>query len=173
MRKRNTNRATAFSRDLQRKLSRREKFNNRMGVKYWRMNWPLPNTTHETVDVAGIRDDGSPAVLIEAELLRDDPANNVVKVWKWAEKNERRQRFLFLQAFSKAYLRRKRRQRANAQFIAKRMLKEISKVVTYKQVRLNYNPRPGAKIDGGRRQHQAYNLAYSVIRLGRSMPRAL
>jgi len=106
--------------------------------------------------------------VVEAELLREDPASNVIKVWKWATENQNRPRkILMIQAFSKAYKTRKNRAKQLATFIGKRMDSDVSGI-TYVGIDFPYNPRPGGKIGAGRRRFHAHKLARRVMRLFRS-----
>jgi len=47
-----------------------------------------------------------PCVLVEVELKKDNPVENVVKIWHWADcdkRNKKVRRILFLHAFSAHY----------------------------------------------------------------------
>lgn len=79
-----SNRATEFSKDLRRFLADHRGLSTKIGVEDWRRNWKPKTIRSECVDVVDVRRDGTPAVLIEAELRRDDPVCNVLKIWKWA-----------------------------------------------------------------------------------------
>ncbi len=164
-----TDRATEFSKDLRRCLQDSHgAFNRALGDLKWHVNWKPRGISRESVDVVGVNGRGREVILIEAELLREDPASNVVKIWKWATEGKLRKHILFVQSFSKAYLNKKRERRARASFVAKRMVKELPSIL-YKEVRLNYNPRPGGKVGAGRRRHHSQNLAASVVRLGKAL----
>lgn len=163
----NTNRATEFSNDLKRVLEKNRNFGEKLGVSKWVKNWRVPGT-HETVDVAGLRSTSSPVVLIEAELLREDPASNVVKIWKWAQGQGSRQKFVLFQAFSKVYRGRKLERKARAMFVGERMVKEVRNAI-YAPVNFDYNPRPGGKVGAGRRCHHAQLLAGRIVRRGQKL----
>jgi hypothetical protein len=156
-----SNRATEFSKDLHAALrGSKNKLRKKFGGVEWRKNWAIHGG--ETVDVVGL-DQGQPVVLIEAELLREDPSSNVIKIWKWAHEEKLKRPVLFVQSFTKPYRGRKKERFNRARFVAARMNKEFPNI-TYKAVRLGYNPRPGGKRGAGRRAHHARNLAYTVIR---------
>jgi hypothetical protein len=165
LRKIPSNRATEFSKDLLRALTgHKKRLRKKFGGLVWRKNWPIRGG--ETIDVVGLSQDG-PVVLIEAELLREDPSSNVIKIWKWAHETGLKRRVLFVQSFTKPYRGRKRERLNRARFVAARMNGEFPNI-SYKAVRLAYNPRPGGKVGAGRRRHQARNLGFSVIRLWNS-----
>jgi hypothetical protein len=54
------------------------------------------------VDVAGLKGK-SPRVLVEVELKKDNPVENVVKIWRWANGEKNRKHILFIHAFSALY----------------------------------------------------------------------
>jgi len=158
--KKSTNLATQFSEDLAKMLMGRKRHRKKFGGLVWKKNWTLDGGG--TVDVAGIDSQNRALVLIEAELRREDPASNVVKIWKWAHDKKFRRGCLFIHCFSKAYRGSKQRALARARFAAERMTKEFPRI-RYKEVRLGYKPR--GRVGAGRRAHQAKNLGFSVIRL--------
>jgi hypothetical protein len=164
--RKSTNRATEFSKDLARSLKKHVRFDRKFAGLVWEKNWhPRLNST-ETVDVAGLDKNRDPVVLIEAELLREDPASNVVKIWKWAHETDFRGQCLFIHSFAKAYRGKKREARKRTAFLAKRMEEEFPNI-RYVGVGLGYNPRPRGKVGAGRRHHHAKNLALSVVRMWR------
>lgn len=158
-----TNRATEFSKDLVRFLNRHPRFNEKYGLS-WERNWFSNEEKFGSVDVVG-ESRGKPRIFIEAELLRDHPASNMVKLWDWATKKAPG-KILIVQAFSKAYRGKKRRVRALSEFIGKKMAKEI-RGIRYIAVNMKYNPRPGGKKGAGRRRHHAHELGARVQRLCR------
>jgi len=164
------NRATEFSKDLHAALrGHKKRLRKKFGGIEWRKNWVIGRG--ETIDVAGL-DQGRPVVLVEAELLREDPSSNVIKIWKWAYQTKLRRPVLFVQSFTKPYRGRKKERFNRAQFVATRMKNEFPNI-KYEPVRLDYNPRPGGKKGDGRRKHHARNLAYSVIRKWNSFQKSL
>lgn len=171
---RSTNRATAFSNDLQRSLNKHNKaLGNKLGILCWHMNWPIPRLG-QTIDVVGLRKDNdpSPLVLIEVELLREDPSSNVAKIWKWATGTGSRSKFVLIQAFSKAYRKKKYERRMLAEFLGERMANEL-RHATYVPLDLDYNPRPGGKVGAGRRCYHAKLLAQNLASRGQELRQAL
>ena len=156
-----TNRATEFSKDLLNALKSHRDFTKRVGVDNWEKNWALPKHG-ETVDVVGLRDK-RPVILIEVELLREDPASNVVKIWKWAKDKKVSGAFVLIHAFSKMYRRSKKERKERAQFLGERMVKELPNA-EYLPINFRYKPRPGGKVGAGRRRHHAYRLAIQIAR---------
>jgi hypothetical protein len=158
-----TNRATEFSKDLVRFLNEHPRFNERHGLT-WVRNGMSNEVRLGTVDVVGSTSRGI-RVVIEAELLREDPASNVTKLWKWFVENKKRQKkILMIQAFSKVYRGRKYRAKELATFIGERMQKEISGI-RYVSKNFSYNPRPGGKRGAGRRRFHARKLGMSVMQI--------
>jgi len=164
--KKSTNRATRFSQDLVDALTKHKRFDRRFGKLSWKKNWPLRKTGGETVDAVGLDAKKRPVVLIEAELLREDPASNVLKIWKWAYETNFTRPCLFIQSFTKPYRGKKKERRKRTAFLAERMHRDFRNI-RYIPIALGYNPRPGGKVGAGRRHHHAKNLALSVIRLWR------
>ena len=166
-----SNRATEFSKDLIRELKKKYAFNKKTGIDEWKKDWKPKGVSHGGVDVAGIRkmkDKDVPIILIEAELRRDDPPANILKIWMWAREKRIPRNPLLLQAFSKAYDDDKKEQKYRAIFLGRRMRKDLRESM-YRAVRLGYRPRAGGKVGAGRRHHHAQNLAASVVRICRSL----
>lgn len=166
-----SNRATEFSKDLVRELKKRNAFNGRVGIEEWKKDWKPEGVSHGGVDAAGIRKAGKkdlPIILVEAELRRDDPPANILKVWMWARQHKIRKNLVLLQAFSRAYDNDKKEQKNRATFLGKRMMEDLRKFI-YKEIRLGYRPKAGGKVGAGRRHHHAQNLAASVVRIGRRL----
>ena len=166
-----SNRATEFSRDLVRELKKKDAFNKRAGIEKWEKDWKPKGITHGGVDAASIRTVGDkefPIIMVEAELRRDDPPANILKIWMWARKKKIQKNPILLQAFTKAYDNAKKEQKDRAKFLGDRMKKDLKKSI-YRDIRLGYNPRAGGKVGAGRRHHHAQNLAASIVRVGRSL----
>jgi len=163
-------RATEFSKDLKRALEKHMSFMRRSGIVEWKKEWKPEGVRHGGVDLAGLNRKEQAVILIEAELRRDDPAGNILKVWMWARKRSRNlsRRFVFLQAFARAYYKTKAEQRRRSLFLADRLCRDI-KPARYRPIRLHYNPRAGGKRGAGARTHHATNLALSVVRHGRAL----
>jgi len=99
----------------------------------WTRGWSAERQRWK-VDVAGHPTNGGPLVLIEVELKKDNPVENVVKIWRWAKEEKKSQRILFLQAFSSLYLKpkqnahkaKKQKQYVRSCFIGERMMSDRS-----------------------------------------------
>ena len=88
----------------------------------WKVGWG-PKGYRWKVDIAGLKDD-KPVILIEAELKKEDPAANVIKVWRWAIEQKNKKRIHFIQGFSKLYWHAKIQRRERTEFIGERMAKD-------------------------------------------------
>jgi hypothetical protein len=146
----------------------------------WKTNWNLKGFRWR-VDLAGL-DGDRPCILIEAELKKDDPAANVIKIWSWAREQRNSHPILFVQGFSKLYWTSKTTLRERASFVGERMAEDGLKI-KYRAVRIgyvnkngqwvHYNPRvaPGfhAKQGAGRLRLAAQGLAKEVARLERKV----
>src|SRR5579871_1168368 len=69
----------------------------------WKTGWSADNQSWK-VDVAGLSKSGEPRVVIEVELKKDNPVENVVKIWRWAKEEKKTHHILFVQAFSSHYI---------------------------------------------------------------------
>jgi hypothetical protein len=93
------------------------------------------------VDVVGLKNN-VPAVLIEIELKKDNPVENVVKIWHWRTKKRNEGSILFVQAFSAHYLNpsdknstpSKAKQYRRAVFIGRQMAKDRLLRIRYKDL---------------------------------------
>jgi hypothetical protein len=160
-----TNRATAFSKDLVRFLNKQNVFNDQHRIS-WHRNWFSNDEKCGSVDVVAVtRKTNKPRVFIEAELLREYPASNIVKLWHWG-KQKHPGNVLIIQAFSKAYRVKKRTVRELSEFIGKEMQRSI-KGMHYLSEPMKYNPRPGGKVGAGRRRFHAHKLGWRVLTLCR------
>ena len=119
------------------------------------------------VDVAGFEGEGFdrdelkgkiPSVLVEVELKKDNPVENVVKIWRWADrnKNKKAKRITFLHAFSAHYHVEgssstnarlkdppKTKQYERAVFIGKQMKKDRTLHIDYKKLLIHTTTRAG------------------------------
>jgi hypothetical protein len=152
-----SNRATEFSNDLKDAFDEIARHTRRPRITQWVKNWALRG---ETVDVVGLEGD-TPKVLVEAELLREDPASNVLKIWQWVAERKIPNRVIVIQAFSKAYQKRKKPRKKRAVFIGEKFVQEF-KAARYEPMDFPYNPRPGSKVGGGARKKQAIKLAKRI-----------
>jgi len=91
----------------------------------WETGWSEKGQSWK-VDVAGSpnKKSGRPLVLIEVELKKDNPVENVVKIWRWAKEKKKKQRILFIQAFSFHYYKTKKKQYNRSIFIGERMMED-------------------------------------------------
>ena len=152
------NRTDAFAHDLCRYL------NEKTGDSYqWTPAWRPPDKQgHESVDAGGEpkRKNGK-LILIEAELRRDAPLTNAVKIWKWSKQQRVRSSFILVQAFSR-YYGPKDSKRQNAEFVGHEMAQYLG--VRYIPVSFSYKPYKHGKVGAGRRHHHAELLAARIIR---------
>ncbi|MGO9167990.1 MAG: hypothetical protein ACLP56_14075 [Candidatus Sulfotelmatobacter sp.] len=156
-----SNAATAFSVYLRNVLNKRKD----SGL-VWEKNWH--GIGGETADVAAISlkgKDKRAKVIVEVERLREDPASNVVKIWSWMLKDRIPRNALFIHAFTKPYLGRKKASKERAALVAtKGMLLQFGQA-RYEQVQLALNPRHGARGIGGASQRHAKKLASRITKL--------
>ena len=83
------------------------------------------STVDGTVDVAGSPLKAQfPRVYVEVELKKDNPVENVVKVWRFAANKKNRDRILFVQAFSNHHQKTKSKQYNRAVFVGEQMQKD-------------------------------------------------
>jgi hypothetical protein len=142
----------------------------------WTTGWYLKGQ-HWRVDVTGL-EGKHPRVFVEAELKKDDPAANVIKIWRWACDSKNTKRILFVQGFSKLYWQAKVRKRERAEFVGERMA-EAGLRIDYKSRPIRYRNKNGqwvhytpksrrgfhAKEGAGRLKQAAQGLAEDVARL--------
>jgi hypothetical protein len=148
----------------------------------WIAGWH-PEGQRWKVDLAGVEreKDIRPRVLIEAELKKDDPAANVIKIWRWARAQKNTRRILLVQGFSKLYWQKKVRFRERAEFVGERMA-EARLHIDYRPRKIRYRNKSGrlihfkpktgrgfhAREGAGRLARAAEGLAKEVARLIRS-----
>jgi hypothetical protein len=111
----------------------------------WTTGW-RPKGQHWKVDLAGLEGkEERPRVFIEAELKKDDPAANVIKIWRWARDQKNTKRILFVQGFCKLYWQTKVRLRERAEFVGERMA-EARLHLDYKSRKITYRNKSGRLI---------------------------
>lgn len=115
------------------------------------------------MDVAGLAEEGEPVVLVEAELRRQNPVANVVKVWMWARSGNLETPCVLIQAFTKIYRDSKAEPRRRAEFVGQRMQTDLCSKVWYEAIQFNYRPLMSGKVGGGRRRHHARELAELIL----------
>lgn len=117
-------------------------------------------------------------MLIEAELKKDDPAANVIKIWSWARAQKTTTPILFVHGFSKLYATQKIRLRERANFVGERMA-EAALNINYVPTDINYRNKNGrlvhykpktgpgfsAMAGAGRLRDAARGLAKEIARL--------
>lgn len=135
----------------------------------WETGWSAEGERWK-VDLAGHpSSERRPLVLIEVELKRDDPAGNVIKIWRWARIAKSPQGIVFIQAFSKHFWQTKIRQRVRAIFVGERMMEDRKLSINYKWERMKFRPRmvPGqrTKEGAGRMVQAAKLLANRIARM--------
>jgi hypothetical protein len=116
----------------------------------WVTGWGADERSR--VDVAGLRD--GLRVLVEVELKKDNPVENVVKIWRWAADQKGKKdgsRILFLQAFSAHYVNdpgsrahpKKVKQHERAIFIGERMASDRGLHISYTPLTIYTTTRDG------------------------------
>lgn len=142
----------------------------------WVLGWH-PEGQRWRVDLAGL-DGEVPRVLIEAELKKDDPAANVIKIWQWAREQRNAEPILFVHGFSRLYWQKKVTLRERATFVGDRMADDALEIdyrprkIRYRNNSgrlIHYAPKTGvgfhAKKGAGRLTRAAHGLAKEVVRL--------
>jgi hypothetical protein len=150
----------------------------------WEPEWRADAPSR--VDVAGLKAN-VPQVLVKVELKKDNPVENVVKIWRWATKERKTNRILFLHAFSAHYhsdapsSRRpaKVKQYERAVFIGEQMTRDRNVPLKYKPLQIRSTTRGGQPIpfkprmrrgsvtkEGGAAMHRAArHLALTIANL--------
>ena len=110
-----------------------------------------------------------PRVVVEVEIKKDNPVENLVKIWRWATDEKMTGRIFFIQAFS-AYFWKDRvkrgakvRQRVRAEFIGDRMMHDRAVGIHYKGLRIKKYV-PGHGKGGGAMINAAKRLARQIKR---------
>jgi hypothetical protein len=155
----------------------------------WETGWSEKGQSWKVDVGAGDPKKSSPLVLIEVELKKDNPVENVVKIWRWAREKKKTQRILFLQAFSSHYIKTdkssrkatKRKQYVRSCFIGERMMEDrrIGLHIDYEELPIYTTTRTGKLIPytprmrrgsvikkgGGAMHRAAENLAKDIAKL--------
>jgi hypothetical protein len=107
----------------------------------WSIGTP-PCKNRECVDVFG--EGRKWLVLIEVELRRIAPAANIVKIWKWLDKDAQGpyagKRLIVVQAFSSFYNGQKCFLSDNSKFLGRQMERRFRSSVKYIPIPFTYNP---------------------------------
>lgn len=134
----------------------------------WETGWSADGVRWK-VDVAGIPKDKRPMVLIEIELKKDNPIENIVKIWRWATDEKKTNKIVFLQTFSAHYWKdkvkhgAKVRQRVRAEFIGERMMNDRHLHIRYEPMRIK-GWTPGYGKGGDAMRRAAKRLARQIRR---------
>ncbi|SRR5216683_4171867 len=156
--------ASRFTHDLQKRLE------DRVGSYTWKVEYRLDRRNKECVDVAGHPSEGternSPVIFIEAELRREDPVSNILKVWRRALHGKQASRTILIQGFSRVYRSRKYHNRCIkgqcARDFGKMMQESTHGKVSYIPVRMNYYPRAGSNEGNGARHDAAVRFGDTI-----------
>lgn len=154
--------ASRFNEDLCGELERRlPKYN-------WQCEGRLSRSTRECVDVAGqsTAQKRPRRVVIEAELKREDPASNVLKVWQSFLQGYFPNGVIFVQGFSKVYYSPKYHNRKVKCEAAKQLGAFIQGntrgKLEYIPVDIPYHPRAGRSEGDGARRHWAEWFGHKI-----------
>jgi hypothetical protein len=138
----------SYAKQFERKLCRALK--GTTSKKYcWFTGHPLDR--HSIVDVAGLID-GIPSVLVEVELKKDNPVENVVKIWGWARSTKPISTARLFHAFSAHYFNDanrktpKLKQFERAVFVGDRMSKDREVSVRYDFLPIYSTTRAGKRV---------------------------
>jgi hypothetical protein len=131
----------------------------------WKAGWG-PDRERWKVDVAGVPKKSGALILIEVELKKDNPVENVVKVWRWASDAKYKRRILFLHVFSANFVKmrhfasppKKVKQYNRAVFVGERMQRDRNHKITYTVMKMKLRPsmvRGKIIKEGGGAMHRA------------------
>lgn len=156
----------------------------------WDTGWNADERSR--VDVVGMKASAA-RVLVEVELKKDNPVENVVKIWNWAKDKRKTHPILFVQAFSAHYLGPKNnfgktskgKQFERSKFVGERMRQDKNLNIDYKTLPIYSTTRLGQRIPfrprlrrgfvtktGGTSMHRAaQELAKDIAALLRSKSR--
>lgn len=156
--------SSRFSHDLRKRLE------NRVSSYDWKVEYRLDSRNRECVDVGGRPSQANrrklPLVLIEAELRREDPVSNVLKVWRRALQRRNASRLILIQGFSRVYRSPKYHNRCIkgqcARDFGKMMEESTHRKVSYIPVRMNYYPRAGSNEGNGARHDAAVRFGDTI-----------
>ena len=112
-------------------------------TKYeWRIGTPPCTINRECVDVTG--KSRTRLVLVEVELRRIAPAANIVKIWKWLDRDTKGpyagKKLIVVQAFSSFYDGQKCFLSDNSKFLGRQMERRFKRNVKYMDIPFTYNP---------------------------------
>jgi len=161
--------ASRFNRDLCTYLDRR------VPSYKWKPEYRIDKSTREAVDVGGQRQFekklGNPPVLIEAELKREDPAGNILKIWSRLMEGDYRSGVILVQGFSQVYRSSKYHNRRLKASVAKKLgaLLQASTrgKLRYIPIDMPYHPRAGRTDGNGARLKAARRFGEEIARIVR------
>ena len=152
---------------------------NRRATSFkWTTQKRVGETTGERVDIAGQAEPRVgrrplPKVFVEAELRREDPVSNVLKVWSEFMRQGFKDEIIFFQGFSRVYRSRKYSNRGIkarcAQEFGKMMEKHTDESIRYVPIRMRYLPVSGKHEGNGARHDAAVRFANRIIASLREM----
>jgi hypothetical protein len=150
-----------------------KRFLDKKAPKYeWITGWSAERQRWKA-DVAGIPRRPGRIILVEVELKKDNPVENVVKIWRWLREN-RDQPVLFVQAFSGWYKSTKKKQLKQKQydrstFIGEWMKEDQGIKAKYRVIPMIFKPSKGHTKKGDRRMIIAARLlGAKIVKLARS-----
>jgi hypothetical protein len=143
---------------------------NRIDSHKWKPEWKFGTKSRESADVGGENKSGrgdKRLILVEAELRREDPVSNIVKVWKYLQRGRFPNGLVLFHGFSSIYRSSKhptKRGRARDARLVGRLMENVNgKRVCYEPIAFKYLPYKGAKEGGGARDRAARRLANRIV----------
>ena len=156
-----------------------KQLNKRIASHEWTPEWKFARKSRESADVGAEPKHGSRGdqrtVLIEAELRREDPVSNIVKVWKYLQAGRFNRGLVLFHGFSSIYRSRRhatKRVRAQDAVLIGKLMETVNPNVRYVPVRFKYLPYKSAKEGGGARDRAARRLANRVTAIWHKMKKA-
>ena len=137
----------------------------------WSPEFRIGGPTRERVDVGGMprgskRKNAVP-ILIEAELKREDPVGNILKVWTRKLNGAYRRGVMLFQGFSKVHRSRRypnRRTKGTVAIKFGRMLQRSTRrKIRYVPIEIPYYPRSGRTEGNGARQDAAIWFGGEIV----------
>lgn len=110
------------------------------------IRWRAEQNIHRRTRIDVFGDDGQRVYLVEIEMRREDPVNNVIKIWRWIEESPTKgqpKRAVLFQVFS-AFYERRRAKMENAQFAGRKMAEDLE-CIQYRAISWDLNPPVGGE----------------------------
>jgi hypothetical protein len=168
----------AFAQNFDRQLQ--QTLEHEVPQYQWEAGWSADGERWK-VDVAGLKG-GSPRILVEVELRKDNPVENVVKIWRWAASEKGRKQMLFLHAFSANFVKVRKyaapptkvKQFNRAVFVGERMKADRKLGIDYEWLPMKFKPPVGRsnKQGGGAMRRAATKLGHDIAELLHSKPQS-